>query len=616
MFRGTKSTLTRVTGLFVISLLALYVVMSHRAPLLAAASVPEFAVSISGGGWAAYGSASFTQTSASQYVIDTPVLRATISDLGDNRWSLQITQAKQTLSAVYFPWQSSRSPLDADVSNDLYYFPFLLGRTEKATNRNADWTWWGMKYPGGATAPLVVMADANSAKIVAATNWPPRAVTPLYSAQRMVLRYDTPIRVGESATFGALIATVTGNATIGDPPWQKALDAYRSWLDSAMGTVTYPSWMWDGQGLLDLQLEGFGSLAAIDSVWQTNKARYPWLLMWGQMSPQGGGCCGIDPTTGKYYAEPKAMNTRWVSAGLSTWTQAQVSAGHHAGYYSAPYLSYYGTPAGSPSSGSLDSAGGLDWLTSWTALNISFQANSHYIDVFAREHFGDPAAIVSLFSAGTLPRDAMSEGIADVYPIPGLVSGSLAGGSLCGAPHKRPETQVLTTYPQFVRYLLGDRLMYWGWQNDDNQFWGTRTRSGCDYATYCADGRCDYGVERQILLTGARIALGSGAANAVLNAIVTERQRVNWWSRRPHYLGTRGLNLAGIPEASRVEVTRFQDGNGADLLAISNPKATTGLSFSLNGVTIAVPAQAVAIIDRGTTRPSAPTNVRIIPPGM
>jgi hypothetical protein len=111
----------------------------------------------------------------------------------------------------------------------------------------------GLKYPGEAAAPLVVMADPNGAndslRQRTGRRKPSRRSTP-HSAWCCI---TTPSLLRRLREFGALIATVTGYAAIGDVPWRKALDVYRGWLDTAMGAVTYPSWMWEGQGMLDIQ---------------------------------------------------------------------------------------------------------------------------------------------------------------------------------------------------------------------------------------------------------------------------------------------------------------------------------------------------------------------------
>ncbi|HWQ57036.1 MAG TPA: hypothetical protein VN442_25345 [Bryobacteraceae bacterium] len=554
-------------------------------------AVPEFAVFTGSGAFHAY--PAYTPVGASQYAVSDDVLRAVITDLGHGQWRLQLTPLKENLVTVFFPWQSQRAPLDNDIANDIFYYPNLLGRTERAVNRNSDWTWYGSTYPGPAAAPLVVMADPLSAKIIAATNWPPKTVAPLYAAQRMVLRYEDVVPVTDSATYQALIAAVTGNATVGNVPWQKALDLYRSWLDASMGKITYPSWMWEGQGMLNIQLQSYQTIAAVDKVWQPLKDMYPWVLMWGQMSPYpGGSCCGIDPATNRYYPTLPRMDSRFLPC-LPQWVQRIVRQGYHAGFYSAPYSHLYG----SKPSARLDMPADLSQFVEDIKANRSYGVNSYYLDTFAREYWGQPASIVTAFSAGALPKDAMTEGIVDVYPVPGLVSGALAGGASCGAPSKLPEACAVTTFPPFVRYLLNDRLIYWGESNDDGQFWGLSAPTGCDYATSCANGTCHYGVERQILLTGARIEFRPGRGNPVLDAIISERQRVGWWRREPRYLATWGLTLTGIPNSSRVEISRFEDITGANLLAISNPNMISGLSFELDGIPYAVPARAVAIVE-------------------
>jgi hypothetical protein len=553
---------------------------------------PEFAVTTDDGALHVY--STYVQESSSRYAVNDARLAATITDLGGGEWQLQITGPQQTLINEFFPWQQERSPLDDDITDDIYYYPNLLGRTEKATHRDLDWNWYGSIYPGPIAAPLVVMADPAHAKIVAATNWPPRRVTPAYAAQRLVLRYDDTIAVGGSVTYRALIATVSGKAEIGDVPWQKALDPYRAWLDAAMGSIHYPSWMWDGEGMLNLQLQGYLDTASVNTSWQPLKTLYPWVLMWGQMSPYpGGSCCGIDLTTSQYYSTLPNMDPRFLPS-LPSWVMSTVvGSGYHAGYYSAPFSEHYSAGP----RGYLDTTSGLDWFTGYNDTNLGYGANSYYFDTLAREDWGDPGVILDLFRTGVLPTDAMSEGIVDVYPLPGLVSGALAGSSYCGAPFKTPENSTIATFPAFVRYLLSDRLIYWGQSNDDGQFWGTNTVSGCDYATWCADGRCNHGIEHQILLTGARIEMRPGSDNPVIAAIIQERQRVGWWPRRPRYLATKGLDLSGIPSSTRVEMSHFRDSNGVDLVAISNPGAVSGLSFALNGSTVAVPAQPVAIID-------------------
>jgi hypothetical protein len=546
--------------------------------------------------------------SSGLYTVEDSVLKATLSDLGGGRWLLNI-QPKQGIGEEYFPWQSNRAPLSADIANDIYYYPLFGGMSEKASNRNNDWDWYGMIYPGQVSAPLTVVASDQAAKIVAATNWPAKEVTPLYGGQRMILYYTELVAAGGSANYSALIASVTGNAAQGNTPWQNALDLYKAWLDANRGPINYPAWMWQGEGFFDVQLEGLMnfSTADLDAEWEPVKNLYPWVLMWGQMSPYAGGCCGVDPNTMAYYPTAQQMNARYQPS-LPNWVKNNiVGQGMHAGYYSSPYQD--------PQTGAnknLDTPAGLSWLTSWLSTNKNtYGANSYYIDIFARDYFGDPAKILALFANGTLPADAVNEGIVDIYPIPGLMSGQIVGtASLCGAPYKTPQMVPTTTYPKFMRYLLNDRIMFSGSANTDWRFWGSGSwsdptdsfDSACAYANWCAqNGPCDHGTERSAFILGNKldVEVYSTAGNPVLDAITQAREGVNWFARKPKFVDNRGLNLSGIPASSKVEITRFLDMNGATLIAISNPKLVSGLSFMVDGKAVAVPPQSIAVIDLG-----------------
>ncbi len=320
-------------------------------------AVPEFAVTTASG-QRTY--TTYSQVSPTVYTVDDATLSARVTALGSNQWALDITQVKQTITGVYFPWQSQRSPLDSNIADDVFYYPYIFGMVQKATNRNVDHTWWGLKYPGGTFSPLVVMADDRSAIIVAAANWPPKTVTPMYAAQRMILRYEETIPTGSTASYRAIIARVSGDASTGNAPWQLALDQYKNWLASNF-TPTYPSWMWAGEGMLNIQLQNMTtfSVSYLDSLWQPVKSLYPWILMWGQMSAYSGGCCALSYPANARYAPD-----------LTTWVRNTVtSAGYHVGFYSAPY--YNDTTAYS-----LETSAGVSWLTGWMAANAAAGANS------------------------------------------------------------------------------------------------------------------------------------------------------------------------------------------------------------------------------------------------
>jgi hypothetical protein len=414
----------------------------------------------------------------------------------------------------------------------------------------------------------------------------------------MILRYQDPISANTQATYQALIATVTSESGADATPWQLALDVYRAWLDTKMQPVQYPDWMWNGQGMLNVQLENYttSKLSSIKNTWQSMSTLYPWVLFWGQMDSYAGGCCGLK----------QVIDSRLQPDFIEFVRSITATDQYRAGYYSAPY---YGTSTSNPKE-LLDTQSGLDWLITWLATNQEYGANSYYIDTLATLYYGNPATMMGLFASGDIPKDALLEGVVDMYPAAGLVSGMLVGNSyLCGAPWKTPENSAMTTFPRFGRYLLGDRLMYSGESNWDFTFWGTGAWSQsdslnqvCDYVAYCSsNGPCEHWTETQSFLLGTKLDVMAynpvPGANSVLDAINQARQRVNWWGRQPVYLDTKGLDLTAVPLNSRIEVRRFRDKNGVQLMAISNPNLVPGCSFGFNGKEISIPTQAVAVIE-------------------
>src|SRR5262249_51934229 len=139
------------------------------------------------------------------------------------------------------------------------------------------------------------------------------------------------------------------------------------------------------------------------------------------------GCCTL-----KTSLEPRSEQQLlpWIAQHISTQPSA------HFGFYSAPY---YGTSASDPAR-MLDTAAGIQWLTDWLGANRSFGATAYYLDVLARDYYGDPAAILNYFEDGTIPLESVTEGVVDIYPRAGLVSGALQGGAWDGGPGKSPET--------------------------------------------------------------------------------------------------------------------------------------------------------------------------------
>lgn len=548
---------------------------------------PELLVKTSGDG-VAHVYSTFTKINSTQYSVSDSVIDATLTNLGGGDWKIDIT-ANRDLSSVYWPWQTKRTPLGPTLTKDIYYYPYILGMTEQASSRNQDWQWWGQPYPGGAFAPLSVMANDSSARIVAATNWPPKRVIPYYAAQRQVLYYDTPISSGDTASFSALIATVSGDAPHGNVPWQLAIDLYRSWLDRNMPAVSYPSWMISAQGFLDIQLENHSrppTATTLNALWQPVKSYYPLVLLWGQMSAYPGGCCNLS----------YAINSSHLTD-VTTFTKGVVSSGYYAGYYSAPIYN--------SASGYLNTTGGVSWLSKWIASNQSNGANSFYIDTLGRRYYGNPTNVLNLFSNGTIPKNSIIEGAVDIYPVAGLVSGALLGDENgCGAPQKTPQNSVKSTYPQFGRYILKERILFSGVANTDYRFWGTGhwTTPGDSIVTHCGipawcntNGPCAYGAERLAFILGNKLDVQDPTNNSVLDAINTARMNSNWMQRQPVFLNTQGLDLSHISPTSAVRITLFQDNAGKHLIAISNPRLETGLTFRFNNQTYTVPSEGVGI---------------------
>src|SRR5439155_17344347 len=166
--------------------------------------------------------------------------------------------------------------------------------------------------------PLVVLASSSEARMVAAINWPPKEVEPLYGAERLALLYDEEVPINASVSYECMIVDVEGDSAHGDVPWQLALDRYRAWLDSHVSAPSYPDWMWEGQGFLDVQLELQSpyDISSIRKLYQNHKDLYPWVLFWGQMTPPGSKlCCALNQEMHAAYVEILLDLVREIVAG-------------------------------------------------------------------------------------------------------------------------------------------------------------------------------------------------------------------------------------------------------------------------------------------------------------
>jgi hypothetical protein len=507
-------------------------------------------------------------------------VHGTLTQSRIHQWSLTLA-AKQDIKSVIFPSGSTRHPLDADIGDDVYYYPRLLGIVEPASARNADGAWWGLRYPGEASAPLVVYADADQARMVAATNWPPRDVQPEYAAQRLILKYSQQQPANTTLTYGAIVSEATGQDS-----WRQVLDDYRAWLDLHV-VVTYPEWQWLGDGFLNVELQTFDSFNA--RALPAPSSNFPWVQMWGQMGPYAMGCC-----------EPIQHIDNHYLPGLTKWVQARVAEGFHVGYYSAPNWTDLVAYA-------LDQPPGILWLSDWLTFNRKAGANAFYVDVMGGNYVGEAEPVRQLFVNATIPQDALIEMPVDIYPVAALTSGSLAGDqTLCGAPYKAATSR--TTFPRFGRYLLRDRLLYHGGSNTDGRFvgeaqWGVTTDGGlnaqCGYPAYCAKlgpALCNHGTELMSFSLGLKQDVTDWArANPVRDAIIAERARVRWFPRRPVYRDTDGLDLREIKPTDYITVTRFIDRDGRTLVASTNPLGIKGRHVRVGSQTLTLSARTVSI---------------------
>jgi len=543
-----------------------------------AAGPLAFAVQLEGGAFKQY-RLDKTRT------ISDDVLDATATDVGGDEVELTVTPKHDAITLVWFPWEPDRVTDAPRVDDAIVYYPRLLGVAVRASLL-AEWGWQGGPYPGECYAPLVVVADDADARMVAATNWPPRRVTPMYSLGRIGLRYDARLPVGTQRTYRALLLRASGSTS--EPPWQVALDRYRDWLRGRVRAAglepSYPAWMRDAHGWLNVQLQNTATWepARVEVTWQRWKRQLPWVQFWGQMSPyydrersrpDEAGCC-LDRTDLHPRYEP----------GLQRLARVVAQDGR-VGYYARPRSPYAPLVRSDTDAPTAE----YDFLRAWLERNRSrYGANAFYIDVLGGRDFGDPYQIATLLKqrvdAGTVVERAV-----DVYPTAALMSGALGGGSWQGGPGRttarlgRDVTR--TTFPSFGRALLTDRILFLGESNGDGRWWGPTA---------------NYWTERQAFLLGAKFDVmrptedgkPNGPENRALALAIAARDRVGWWRRDPEYLDRRGVR--GVP--ADVDVRRYRGRDGEKLLVVDNWTQRRDVRVTVDGQPVAIPADALSIV--------------------
>lgn len=508
---------------------------------------------------------------------------ATLIDGADGHWKLRVKSLGPKISELWFPFEETATAVGADASDDVLYFPHLMGQARRVASLD-ETKWDGRSYPGPCFAPLAMIADESEARMVAATNWPPRKVFVGYARGRMGLRYDDFLGAGAEGTVSALVMTSQGGP--GRPAWHEPLDEYRKFLTRGMTReglypIVYPEWMRKLHGWQNVQLENYRDedLPKVVANWRRYREIFPWIQMWGQMSnffpspPEETGCC----------LQKQRVHDRYQS--LLVDLRREVRDGEHMGFYVRPE-SPYQPFAGEGSTVSKSRS----FLVDWISKNTANGANAHYLDVCGAVDFGPPLQVAKMFGH-EFPRESVIEMPMDVYPAAFLVSGSLWGGSSCRtSPGQRPgdlsDQLACVSFPRFGRYLLDDRMFFLGESNGDHTSWGNSRR-------------LVYWTERQVFLLGAKFDAMRVAEdekhpeqlNRALELILGERIRVGWWKRNPVYMDTAGVT--DVPEG--VEIRRFLASNGDTLLAIDNWKRRAG-RFRFLGVEIALPAEQIRII--------------------
>jgi len=533
---------------------------------------PAFAVRVAGGALEVFYDS-----------VSEPRFEATLIGVSEVDWQLRVMSLGPKITELWFPYEEVSTAIGADADDDVLYFPHLMGQARRVASLD-ETKWDGRSYPGPCFAPLVMIGDESKARMLAATNWPPRKVFVAYSRGRIGLRYDDFLAERSESTVSALVVTSEGGP--GRPAWHAPLDKYRAHLDKGMTEtglypIAYPEWMRELHGWQNVQLQNYRDedLLSVLEKWKRYRAIFPWIQMWGQMSnlfpspPQETGCC----------LQKQIVHDRYQS--LLVDLKREVRDGEHMGFYVRP---------GSPYEDFIDKNGQrskcFDFLTGWVAQNQRHGGNAHYLDVCGALDFGPPLRVAKMFGH-ELPRESVIEMPMDVYPAAFLVSGCLWGGSSCRtSPGQRPsdlsDKLACVSYPRLGRYLLNDRMFFLGESNGDHTSWGNSR--GHEYWT-----------ERQAFLLGAKYDAMRVAEdekhpermNRALELILGERMRVGWWKLDPVYLDTAGLS--DVPDGA--EVRRFLAKNGDTLLAIDNWHPRTG-RFRFKGTEIELPAEQIRIM--------------------
>jgi len=506
--------------------------------------------------------------------------------LGDDCWELALTP-RVAAEELWFPRELSETVLNGDASDDVLFITQYTGAAWKSDVLTTSFA--GPIYPGSAFAPLLVQSDGTTARMAAATNWPPRRVQTAFARGRFALIYKADALPQPQQTFfyRLIYTQASGAEELGLYAWQRVADKYKCWLSHAAAAdglplTPYPQWLRQADGLMNVHLEGFSDAAFarddLINTWRTWKHLLPMMLMWGLTSPHDPehGCCSPPPP----YVHPRYLPRLLDLA-------AEITQDGHLAYYSRVF-------SGRPIDGlTPESLTNLAFLVDWIDQNLAHGANTAYIDVLGTDYFGDALTIARFFT-GLFPEGALIEYPVDVYPAAFWICNNIyTGGYYASGPNYTDRLDTLTdppyrvTYPRFGRYILDDRIMFLGTGNNELIYWGQEN---------------NHWLERQIFLLGLKFDVHhsmieepprSGQLNYALGLVIAERRRVNWWQRNPRYCDRAGLQQ--IPLG--VDIRRFVDDAGVNLFVIDNWSQRQGESFLFDGQRIEIPAGPLSIVE-------------------
>ncbi len=488
---------------------------------------------------------------------------ATIEALPGREFELTIF-ARTDLANVWFPWFPSRYACDRIL------YPHLMGI--EIDNAKLDEGRWSRNdraiYPGQLVFPGAVLEREAAGRGVFATNWPPQEVHVLYGRGLVTMRYDEPLRAGQTRKYRVMV--VDELAANGVAPWQQAINRYKSWLRDHMHReglwpVQYPGWLETANGWSNIQLQNYDyPMDEVRYRWEAWGDMFPIVQTWGAMSDrylgddEVAGCCLIDPDLHPRNAELPE---------LSQWIRDQSG---HVGHYARPRNT---EPVAGPHPAAAENR---EWLLDWLSKNrTEYKANANYLDWFITRPLGPVLEVAAQFRDGVW-GDTVCEFAVDVYPTAFMMSGALWGGpdfnTLAGQTLKEaPRSQQGIAFPRLVRYLLDDRVIFLGESNGDHVHWSNNRGA-------------DHWGERQAFLMGCKLDWmqrpdAGGADNPAVLAIVDAWRRSGFWNRRPIYADTVGLT--NIPPG--VDVRRFTGSLGETILVIDNSAGVDSVTLNIDG---------------------------------